>query len=143
MAGGRALVAGRAVQRRMGSEQRKPVLMLVDLLHRNLPTLHAVTLLTIRTELALMNVSVAIRALVAHIRKYRLDVALRAGHSLMQPPQWIASLVMVELGYVADRLPSAQGMAVLAGNIKGAVRTTAVRISLRLRPSGHDGDQKQ
>lgn len=127
----------------MGSQQRKPVLVLVDLLYRNLPTLHAVTLLTICSELALMNVSMAVGTLLTHVREYRFDVALRAGHSLMHPTQRIASLVMVELGYAADRLPTAQGVAVLAGNIKRAVRTTAVGVGLRLRPGGHDGDEQQ
>ena len=127
----------------MGPEQRKTVLVLVDLLHRDLPALHAVTLLTICSELALMNVSVAIGALLTHVGEYRLDVALGAGHSLMHAAQRIASLVMVELGHAADRLPAAQGVAILAGNIKRAVRTTAVGIGLRLRPSGHDGDQQQ
>ena len=136
-------MAGCAVERGVGPEQGKPVLVLVDLLHRNLPTFHAVTLLTICAELALVDVGVAVGALLSHIRENRLDVALRAGHSLMHSPQWIASLVMVELGYAADRLPSAQGVAVLARSIQGAVRTTAVGIGLRLCPSRHDGDKKQ
>ena len=47
-------MAGGAVQRRVGPEQREAVLVLVDLLHGDLPALHAVTLLTICAELALM-----------------------------------------------------------------------------------------
>lgn len=49
-------MAGGAVQRRVGPEQREAVLVLVDLLHGDLPALHAVTLLTICAELALMDV---------------------------------------------------------------------------------------
>ena len=70
----------------MRPEKGKPVLVLVDLLHRNLPTLHAVTLLTTGAELALVDVGVAVGALLTHVCEYRLDVALRAGHSLMHPP---------------------------------------------------------
>lgn len=127
----------------MGPEKGKPVLVLVDLLHRNLPTFHGVTLITICAELALVDVSVAIRALVTHVGKYRLDVALRTGHSLVHSPQRIPSLVMVELRYASDRLPSAQGVAVLAGNIQRAVRTATVGIGLRLRPGGRDQDEQQ
>lgn len=135
-------MAGGAVQRRVGPEQREAVLVLVDLLHGDLPALHAVTLLTICAELALMDVGVAVGALLTHVCEYRLDVALGAGHSLMHTPQWITSLVMVELGHAADRLPSAQGVAILAGNIKGAVGATGVCIGLRLSPSGQDRDQQ-
>ena len=60
----------------------------------------------------------------------------------MHTPQWITSLVMVELGHAADRLPSAQGVAILAGNTKGAVGATGVGIGLRLSPSGQDRDQQ-
>lgn len=136
-------MTGAAVQRGVSPQQRKSVLVLVDLLGGNLPTFHAVTLLTIRAELAFMNVGVAIGALVTHVGEYRFDVALRAGHSLMHTSQWIASLVMVELRHVADRLPSAQGVAILARNVQGAVRAASIAIGLRLRPRRQDGDQQQ
>lgn len=136
-------MAGAAVQGRVGPQQRKPILVLVDLLGGNLPTFHAVTLLTIRTELAFMNVSVAISALVTHVGEYRFDVALCAGHSLMQAPQRIASLVMVELRHIADRLPSAQGVAVLARNIERAVGTPGVGIGLRLPHRRQNVDHQQ
>ena len=107
-----------AVQRGVGSQQRKAVLVLVDLLDRNLPALYAVALLAIGAELALVDVGMAIGALLAHIRKYRFDVALGTGDSLMHTAQRVTGLVMVELGHVADRLPSAEGVAILAGNIQ-------------------------
>lgn len=100
----------------MGPEQWKAVLVLVDLLHRDLPSLDAVTLLTICTELALVNVGVAIRALVAHVGEYGFDVTLRATDPLMHAPQGETGLVMVVLRHAANRLPSAQGVAILARN---------------------------
>jgi hypothetical protein len=84
---------------------------------------------------------VAIGTLVSHVGEYRFNVALRAGHSLMHTPQWIASLAMVELGYAADRLPSAQGVTILARNVQGAVRATGIGIGLRLPPRRQHGDQ--
>lgn len=102
--------------------------MLANLLHRNLPSPHTVTLLAIRTELAFVDISVAVGALVTYVGEYRFHVALRAGYSLMQAPQGETGLVMIELGHAADRFPPAQGMAILARNVKGAVRTTGVGI---------------
>jgi len=60
--------------------------VLVDLLHRNLPPLDGVALLTVRTQFALVNVGVAVRALGSDVGEHRLGVALRAGHTLMHAP---------------------------------------------------------
>ena len=142
LSGGCSLVARSAVQRRMGPEQRKTVLVLVDLLHGNLPAFHTVTLLTICPELALVDVCVATGAVVADVGEYRSYVALRAADPLMHAPQGKPGLVMVELGYAADRLPAAQRVAILARDVERAVRATGVGVRLRLPPSGQDGDQQ-
>ena len=136
-------MAGTAVQRGVSSEQRKAVLVLVDLLHGNLPALDGVALFAAGTELAFMDVGVTIRALIAHVGKYRFDMALRAGDPLMHTAQREAGLVVVELWHVADRLPSTQRVAVLAGNIQVAVRAAAVGVRLGLSPSRSGGSKKK
>lgn len=141
--GGSSFVAGGAVQHRMGPEQRKTILVLVDLLHGNLPAFHAVTLLTICPKLAFMNVGVTIGALVTHVGEHRLDMTLRATDPLMHATQREPGLVMVELGHVANRLPAAHGVAILARDIERAVRATGVGVGLRLPPRGQDRDQQQ
>jgi hypothetical protein len=57
-----ALVAGVAIHGSMGSRQRKSVVMLLHVLNRNLPSPNCVALLAVRTQLALVNIGVAILA---------------------------------------------------------------------------------
>ena len=71
----RALVASVAIERRMRSHQREAVLVVLDLLYRDLPSLHRVALLAVRAELALVNVGVAVGALGRNIAEYELGVA--------------------------------------------------------------------
>ena len=132
-------MARTAVQGGVGSEQREAILVLVDLLHGNLPALDGVALLAAGTELALMDVGMTICALTPHVRKYRLDVALGTGDSLMHAAQRKMGLVVVELRQVADRLPSAEGVAILTRNVQVAVRAPGVRIGLRLPARRNDG----
>jgi len=118
---GRAGVARGTIQRRMRTHQGKAVLVLINLLHRDLPSLDGVALFTGRAKLAFVDIGVAVGALLAHVGEHRLGVALGATDSLVHAAQRKSGLVMVELGDTADWLPSVQGVAVLAGNIQGAV----------------------
>jgi len=136
-------VAGTAVQRGVSSEQRKAVLVLVDLLHGNLPALDGVALFAAGTELAFMDVGVTICALTPHVGKYRFDMALRAGDLLMHTAQREAGLVVVELWHAADRLPSAKRVAVLAENIQVAVRAAGLGVRLRLSPRRRGRSKEQ
>ena len=102
--------------------------MLLDLLHGNLPALDAMALLAGGAELAFVDVGVTIRALAPYVRKYWLDMALRTGDALMHAAQRKTGLVVVELRHAADRLPSAEGVAILAGNIQAAVGLSLIHI---------------
>ncbi len=75
-----ALMARIAIYGCMGSGQRKTIIVLLDLLDRNLPSAHGVTLLAIRSELALVYVGMAVLTTLPHVRKDRLRVALHARH---------------------------------------------------------------
>lgn len=134
-------MARTAVQCGVGSEQREAILVLVDLLDGNLPALDGVALLAAGAELALVDVGMTIGALFSHIRKYRFDVALGTGDSLMHTTQREMGLAVVELRQVTDRLPSAEGVAILTRNIQVAVRTAGVGISLRLTAPRNDGSE--
>ena len=76
-------VAGSAVNHGVGPDQRKAILVLVDLPHRDLPSLHRVALLTASAELALVNVGVAVRTLVPYVCENWLGVALRTADIFM------------------------------------------------------------
>ena len=123
----RVLMAGIAIQGRMRTDQREAVDVLIDLLNRDIPTLHRVALLAICPHLPLVNVGVAIRALCSHIGKDQLGVALRATDALVHAAQGIPCSVVIEFRNRSNGLPAAQGMAVLTGNAKTTVRTTRVR----------------
>lgn len=99
----------------MRSDQGEPVLMLVDLLHRDLPALHRMTLFAIGTELAFMDVSMAIRAPLADVGENRFGVALCASHAFVHAAKREPGLAVVEFRTVANRLPTAQRVTVLAG----------------------------
>lgn len=62
-------MTGSAVKRRVRAEKRETILVVVDLLHRDVPAIHRVTLLAACAKLSLMNVCVAVGALGSHIGK--------------------------------------------------------------------------
>ena len=63
----RILVARITIQRRMRTDQRETVDVLIDLLNRDIPAFHRVALLAVSSHLPLVNVGVTIRALRSHI----------------------------------------------------------------------------
>lgn len=111
---GRALVTVRAFGHRMRAHQRKAVRVVLDFLRGYLPALHRVALLAIGAELAPVNVSVAIRAMGAHVLEHHRRVALGAAHFLVHAAQRIPCLVVIELGHGPDRFPACVSMTVLA-----------------------------
>ena len=85
-AAGRALVARIAIYRRVRSRQRKAIVVLLNLLHRYLPSANGVALLAVGSQLPLVNVRVTILTSLSHVAEYWFDVALNACHCLMHPP---------------------------------------------------------
>jgi len=59
---GRVLVAGIAIDRRMGAGQREAIVVLLDFLDRDSPSAHAVALFAICAQFSLVNISVAVLA---------------------------------------------------------------------------------
>jgi hypothetical protein len=111
----------------MRSRQRKPIVVVLDILVGDLPSAHCVTLLAIRTQLPLVNVSVAVLAPLSDVGKDRFHVALCASHRCVHPAQRIARLVVIELGYCPDGFPGIRGVTILTGYIEVAVRTMRTR----------------
>ena len=104
-----------ALHRRMRAHQREAIAMLADLANGLLPTLHRVAVLATRAKLIAMDIGVAVRALDADILEHQASVAIVATHVLVHPAKRVRSLgVVVELGYSANRTPTARRVAVLA-----------------------------
>lgn len=121
-----------AIHSGVRAHQREAVQVLIDLLDRNMPSLHGVALLTIGAHLALVNVGVTIRTAHANIREDRLGMALRAADALVHPAQRILRGVVVEFGNGPDRFPAAKRVAILAGNAQASMRASGIRRRLRL-----------
>jgi len=121
-----AFVAILALHRGVRAEQRKTILVIFHLLCCNIPALHRVALRAIRAHLPLVNVRVALFAILADIGKHRLDVALVALHFFMQAPQRVIRLVVIEFRNRANGLPARGRVTVLARNRQWAVRTFGV-----------------
>jgi hypothetical protein len=120
----RAFVAIFALHGSVSAQQWKTILVIFHLLDGDIPALNGVALCTIRAHFSLVDVGVAVLAIPANIREDRLDVALGALHFFMHSAKRILGLVVIELRNGADGPPAGSGMAVLARNRQGAVRTT-------------------
>jgi hypothetical protein len=83
-----------------------------------------------------MNIGMALRAQVADIGKDGLGVTLRASDTLMQTPQGETGRIVIKLRYGTNRLPTIQGVAVLAGNVQGSMRASSRQGRLRLGLAG-------
>ena len=112
-----------AFHHRVRPQQRKPVEVLRNRLHRYLPTQHCVALRAIRSELRPVNIRVTIRALLPYIREHRLEMASRARYFLVHPPQRIPRAVMIEFRYGPNRRPTRVRVAILARDRQRPVRT--------------------
>ena len=107
----------------MRAHQRKAILVILNLLNRNLPSLDGVALLTAGAELAFVNVGVAIRAFRPDVAENQFRMTGGAGHLLVHAAQRIPGLVMIELRDTADGLPTAESVTILARNVQRPVRT--------------------
>ena len=75
---GSYFVARVAIHSRVGTNQRKAVLVLVDVMNRNLPARVSMADVTLRTIFPPMNVGVAILALLADIGEHKIGVTVLA-----------------------------------------------------------------
>ena len=106
----------------MCSDQREAVLVIADLIDRNLPAFDRVAALAIGAELPAMNVCVTVCAMRTDFTEDEIRVALRTRNFLVHAAQRIAGGVVIEFGIGADRLPAGVGMTLLAGNGNRAMR---------------------
>lgn len=132
-------MARRALQHSVRSQQREPVVVLLDLLRLHLPALHRVTLFTICSELAPVQVRVAIRTACACCLKHKACMALRAFHPHVHSTQRVRRAVVVEFWDSTDRFPTGIRVTVFARDVDGAVRIPArFPFYLALGRSGHE-----
>ncbi len=98
--------------------------MLIDVVDRNLPAIHAVAEVALGAVFSTVQVCVTILALPADIGEHGIDMAFLAEHLGVHAAQGICRLVVIELGILADGHPGGRRMAILA---RGFQRTVRVR----------------
>ena len=103
---GSALVTSLTVCRGMRADERKAILMVTNRGYGNLPAFDGVAGFTIRAELAAVNVGMAIRTFLPHIRKNELHMALSTLHIFVHAAQRVAGFVVVKFRDTADGLPA-------------------------------------
>jgi len=118
----RTLVTFFALHRCVRAKKRKAVLMILHLLHRDIPSANGMALRAIRTELPPVNIRVTIRAILSHVCKNRFHVALRAVYFFVHAAQRIVRVVVIEFRVRPDRTPCRRCMAVLARDRQRPVR---------------------
>ena len=123
LAAGGAFVARVAFHRGMGSGQREPVVVLLDLLDGYLPASDGMALFAIGPELTAVNIGMTVLTALSDIREHWLDVALDASHRLVHAAQGVLSLTVIEFRDSANRLPCARRVAILARHGQVSVRT--------------------
>ena len=126
---GRALMTGVAVDGGVRPGQREPVIVLLDLLDRHLPTANRVALFAVRSQLPLVNVRMAVLAALPDAGEHGLYVTLNAGHRLVHAAQRVSCLIVIEFWNRTDRFPPGSGVTVLTRHVQISVR--AVRTRLR------------
>ncbi len=136
-----AFVAGVAVHRRVRPGQRETIVVLLNLVDRNLPAAHGVALLAIGAQLPAMNVGMTILAALAHVAEYRLGVALRTSDRRVHAAQRVSRLIVIEFRHRASRGPAVCGVAVLAGNVQISVRAVGSTSRLPVRAGQTHGQR--
>jgi len=106
----------------MCTDQGKPVLVLIDIVNRNLPPIRVVAQFAFGPILAPMEVSVAILALIRSVGEVQIGVTIPTSHNRMAAAKLKACLFVFELGLGPDRLPTFDGVTVLARNVEFSVR---------------------
>jgi hypothetical protein len=89
--------------------------MFVDVVNGNLPSVHAMTDVALRSVLTAVQVSMAILTLLADVAEDRIEVAFLAGHLDVHATERISRLVVIKLRILANWHPGGRRMAVLAG----------------------------
>jgi len=123
-------VAGIAVRHCVRANQREPILVLVDVVDRNLPAIGVVAQFALRTVLAPMQIRVAVLAFVRRVCEFEIGMAVATAHSRVAAAKGKPRPRMVKLDLLLDHLPIRGGVAGVARHIQLAVRI----LSRRKRP---------
>jgi hypothetical protein len=112
------LVAGVAVNGCMSTDQRESILMLIDVVNGNLPTIGVVAEVTLGAILAAMQIGVAVLALDGGVAEIQILMAVDALHLRVPAPQRKLGSRMGEFEFGTQRLPAFSAVTLLASNLE-------------------------
>src|SRR5260370_14969691 len=96
-----------AGQSGVSADQREPVLVLLDVLDGNLPSLDRMAVLAVGSELSAVDIGVAVSARVANVRKHQFCVALSArAHGRVHATQPIPGLAVIKIRQRTNWFPT-------------------------------------
>jgi len=107
-------VTGVTIHYGVSTNQREAVLMFVDVVDGDLPAVHPVADVALRSVLPAVQVSMAILALLANVAEDGIKMTFLAGHVDVHPAQGIGRLVVIKLWVFANWHPGCGRVAVLA-----------------------------
>jgi len=102
----RILVAIFALYENMCSNEWKSILVVLNRLQRNLPSLDRVAVGAIGPELTAMNVGVTVRTLRTYVLENQAGMALGTAYVLMHTAERVSGLIVIEFGIRPDRFPT-------------------------------------
>ena len=117
------LVARIAIHHRVRPNQREAILVLIDVVDRNLPPGVAVARVALRSIPPPVDIGVAVLALVVRLGEDQVGMAIRAADFRMHPAQRKTCFGVIKLRNGSNRLPSLGRVAILARNIQGPMWT--------------------
>jgi hypothetical protein len=117
----------------MGTNQRKAILVLIDVVDRHLPSICVVAEFALCAVLAAVKISVAILTFLRNVAEIEVGVAIETLHNSVAPAQRKPGSRMPELDFRPNRFPALRGVTLLARNLQFAsVRTASEPAGLDL-----------
>ena len=106
----------------MRANQRKSVLVFVDVVYRDLPAIRVVTKFALRPILPAVKIGVAVLAFVRSVRKVQICMTVAASNSRVTSPKRKTRLCVIELNLARNDFPASNGMAGFTWNIEPPMR---------------------
>lgn len=115
------LVAIFALYEYMCSNQWESILVILNRLQRNLPSLNRMAVGAVGPELTAVNVRVTVRTLRTYVLENQAGMALCTAHVLMHTAKRVSGLIMIEFRIRPDRFPTCVRMTICAWDGKRSV----------------------
>lgn len=132
------------IHHRMRADQRKSILVLVDVVDRDLPAIWVMAQFALRPILSAMKICMAVLTLFWHMAEYEVGMTIHALYLRVPSVQRKIGSRMLELHSCSQRLPSLLAVTLLAGNIELlSVRTVSSRICGSVLRNANTCSQKE